>query len=289
MSVAHNELARQANNAAEKLYNSILEDVQAFTKGKITKKLAIADAKKLVGLAVACKGNPASFDDKGKAELGTKDMPHLGELQRKILARVQDHAKGAELQSSVAAFSGGARERVEGGGITKGGLIRAGGDKPVFKKPEARSSLLGLQSLAEKKREEEGISLPVKRGRMSFEGQEDLGDSQADAGGAGEWKKKEGTAGRPNYRTKGSETPSVGSGLNVEARDRIQEREKGRSREGAMSFSTTAQGEEEGSAPGEFRARTRESDSVRSKASTAWESETPSRSHGRSSPLELAL
>lgn len=156
MSVAHNEQARQANNAADKLYGSILEDVQSFTKGKVSKKLAIADAKKLVGLAVACKGNPAAFDDKAKAELGTTDCPHLGELQRKILARVQDHAKGAQLQSSVAAFSGGVRERVEGGGITKGGLIRAIGDKPVFKKPEARSSLLGLKGLAAKKREDEG-------------------------------------------------------------------------------------------------------------------------------------
>jgi hypothetical protein len=292
MSVAHNELARAANNAADKLYTAILDDLQTFTKGTVTKKLSIADAKKLVGLAVACKGNPASFDDKGKSELGTKDVPHLGELQRKILARVQDHAKSAQLQSSVAAFSGGVRERVEGGGITKGGLIRASGDKPVFKKPEARSSMLGLKGLAEKKRENEGTALPVKRGRMSFEGQEDSVDNSGDAGGVGEWKKKEGgSAGRPNYRSKGSETPSAGSGLNVEARDRIQDRDKGRGRDNAMSFNSSGKPEddrEQARSGNSARADSRApgSESARSKASTAWETDTPSRyggSHGGNS------
>ena len=282
--VAHNELARQANNAADKLYSAILDDVQGFTKGKVPRKLSTNDAKKLVGLAVACKGNPASFDGKAKAELGTTDVPHLGELQRKILARVQDHAKGAELQSSVKAFSGGVRERVEGGGIAKGGLIRVNSDKPVFKKPEARSSMLGLQGLAAKKREEDGVVLPSKRGRMSFEGQEDSAGAEDAGADGGDSRKKDRPAGRPNYRTKGSETPSTGSGLNAEARDRIQERERGRGRDGGMSFSSAGRGEEdrddrpaarrESQGPG--------SDSVRSKAST-WESDTPVRSQVGSS------
>ena len=285
MSVAHNELARQTNNAADKLYSAIVEDVVSFCKGKAPKSFAVGDAKRLVGLAVSSKGNPAAFDDKAKVALGTKDLPHLGELQRKILARVQDHAKGAQLQSSVAAFSGGVRERVEGGGITKGGLIRASGsDKPVFKKPEARSSLLGLKDLASKKREEEGISLPVKRGRMSFEGQEDSTDAPSDSNNDDrDWKKKEG--GRPNYRTKGSETPSVGSGLDVEARDRIQERDKARGREGAMSFNSSSRGDNSSSernhaSRGDSSSRGAGSESVRSKASTRWESDTPSRYGG---------
>jgi len=292
MSVAHIEQARQANNAADKLYASILEDVQSFTKGKLGKKLAIADAKKLVGLAVACKGNPAAFDDKAKAELGAgKDVPHLGELQRKILARVQDHAKGAQLQSSVAAFSGGVRERVEGGGITKGGLIRASGDKPMFKKPEARSSMLGLKGLAAKKREDDGTSLPVKRARMSFEGQEDAAGASADAGESGDWKKKEGgAAGRPNYRTKGSDTPSSGSGLNTEARDRIQDRDQGRGRDGAMLFNSKGGRERDDrddrpAVRSDSRAPSRPgTDSVRSQAST-WESDTPSRYGGGGSSM----
>lgn len=294
MSVAHNELARQTNNAADKLYTAIVEDVVSFCKGKAPKGFSVADAKRLVGLAVSSKGNPAAFDDKAKGTLGTKDLPHLGELQRKILARVQDHAKGAQLQSSVAAFSGGVRERVEGGGITKGGLIRAGGgDKPVFKKPEARSSLLGLKDLASKKREEEGTSLPVKRGRMSFEGQEDSTGAPIEAeSGAREWKKKEGAAGRPNYRTKGSETPSVGSGLDVEARDRIQERDKARGRDGAMSFNSSGKGDdssERNYAPrGDSWSRGAGSESVRSKASTRWESDTPVRHGGSQSGSSVA-
>jgi pre-mRNA-splicing factor ATP-dependent RNA helicase DHX38/PRP16 len=285
--VAHNELARQANNAADKLYSAILDDVQGFTKGKVPRKLSTNDAKKLVGLAVACKGNPASFDGKAKAELGTTDVPHLGELQRKILARVQDHAKGAELQSSVQAFSGGVRERVEGGGITKGGLMRVGSDKPVFKKPEARSSVLGLQGLAAKKREEDGVVLPSKRARMSFEGQEDTAGAEDAGAEAGESRAKDRPAGRPNYRSKGSETPSAGVGLNAEARDRIQERERGRGRDGGISFSSAGRGE------GERDDRQRDdrpaarrdgagSDSVRSKAST-WEPDTPVRSQVGSS------
>ena len=109
-SVAQSELTRQTNNAADKLYNCILEDVQRLTNGKVARTLSASDAKKLVGLAVAFKDNPTSFEDQGKAELGVRDVPNLVKLQCQILARVHDHARSARLQSSVSAFSGGARE-----------------------------------------------------------------------------------------------------------------------------------------------------------------------------------
>ena len=96
----------------------------------------------------------------------------LSTLHPLILKRIKDHSNTAAIQSSMSGFSGGARERVEGGGIVRGGLVRpAGVARPEFKRPEPRASMLGLQSLGQKKREENeardgGRGLA---GRMSFD------------------------------------------------------------------------------------------------------------------------
>jgi len=88
------------------------------------------------------------------ADIGLKaDKGKLAQVHGTILKRVEEHSNSAKMQGSMAGFSGGAREQLQGGGIAKGGLIKASGDKPVFKKP---ASMLGLQALAAKKRAEEG-------------------------------------------------------------------------------------------------------------------------------------
>ena len=294
-SVAQSELTRQTNNAADKLYNCILEDVQRLTNGKVARTLSASDAKKLVGLAVACKDNPTSFEDQGKAELGVRDVPNLVKLQCQILARVHDHARSARLQSSVSAFSGGARERVEGGGIMKGGLIRAApsGVGPEFKKPEARgSSLLGLKTLASKKRGD-GTSLPVKRAHnlISFEAQEDAQGVHPDDGGR--VKHCEGVT-RPHYRRKGSEVFSHGSGLDMEVCDRIHARDKASGRDGAPSLRKSGGdgghnrrdgGGGDARDGGDNRSRLQSrasSDTALSQDITRWESDTRSRCEGGS-------
>lgn len=165
--------AEQQQASADKLFQTILDDMKPYLAGTGREgSVAIADARKLVGLAVSCKGSAISFDQKVRAELGVAvGSKSFVPLQGKILQRVTDHANTANVQSSISTFKGGSRERVEGG-ITKGGLVRVApsGDKPIFQKPAARTSMLGLQSLAEKKREADGITLP-KRNRIAFEAQ----------------------------------------------------------------------------------------------------------------------
>ena len=255
---------------ADKLYNGILEDLNSFAKGKLSRSLTITDAKKIVSLAVSCKGNPNSFDEKVKAELGS-NLAFAGDLQRKILGRVTDHAASVKMQQSMAGFSGGARERVEGGGIMKGGLVRINSDKPVFKKPEARQSVLGLQSLAQKKRLEEGITLP-KRGRMSFESQEEnaLDDQVADSGS-----NSRGSKGQRHYRVKGSDSQQDDNDGAKRHRDNYGQssrRNNDEYRKKGDSDLETSENTRSFRGPG--------SESVRSSAST-WE---PDASSGRQSP-----
>eukprot|EP00960_Hanusia_phi_P005981 172567-Hanusia_phi.AAC.5 len=257
---------------ADKMYNGILEDLNNFSKGMLSRGLTITDAKKIVSLAVSCKGNPNSFDEKLKAEIGS-NLPYAGDLQRKILGRLSEHASSVKMQQSMAGFSGGARERVEGGGIKKGGLLRINSDKPVFKKPEARQSVLGLQSLAQKKRLEEGITLP-KRGRMSFESQEEnaLDDQVADSGN-----RASGSKGQRHYRVKGSDGRSQ------------QDDNDGAKRHRDNSGQSSRRNDDDYRKKGDSDLETSEyirssrglgSESVRSAAST-WEPDNPS---GRQSP-----
>jgi len=168
----HQASVQQAS--ADKLFQTILDDMKPYLVGTARQgSVAIADARKLVGLAVSCKGSAMAFDEKVRAELGVAaGGKSFVPLQGKILQRVTDHASTANVQNSISTFKGGGRERVEGG-ITKGGLVRVArtaDDRPVFQKPAARTSSYGLQSLAEKKREADGITLP-KRNRIAFEAQ----------------------------------------------------------------------------------------------------------------------
>jgi len=278
--------ASVASQAMDRLYETILQDIKPYLKGTGRERsVAVGDAKKLLGLAVSCKGSAMAFDTKARAELGlSAGGKSFVPLQGQILQRLQDQANTAKLQSSISTFKGGVREQLTGG-ISKGGLIRvAPSDRPVFKKPDARPSGLGLQALAEKKRQEEGVTL-LKRNRMSFEGQEDgAGDGDDIApslsGAAG--------GGKRQYRTKAPDTPSVGSGVDRDAQERIAERERER-RGGGIAASTSGGGPREGDRERERdrggdreRERDRERgargrDSERSSAST-WESSTPRRS-----------
>ena len=169
----HEASVQQAS--ADSLFKTILDDMKPYLIGTARQgSVAIADARKLVGLAVSCKGSAMAFDDKVRAELGVAaGGKSFVPLQGKILQRVTDHASTSNIQSSISTFKGGGRERVEGG-VTKGGLVRVvrtGDDRPVFQKPAARTSSYGLQSLAEKKREADGITLPKRNRNTAFEAQ----------------------------------------------------------------------------------------------------------------------
>lgn len=197
------------------------------------------------------------------ADIGLKaDKGKLATVHGTILKRVEEHAASAKMQGSMAGFSGGAREQLQGGGIAKGGLIKVTGDKPVFKKPEQKTSMLGLQALAAKKRAEEGRSAlclqpthlrqprrtrraqtasrdaivlvldepslrrpEPKKAKLSFGdgGDEDKEEQQ---GGEGGGAKLAGIKAKPQYRNRAPDTPSHHGGVDREAAERIEERNK---------------------------------------------------------------
>jgi hypothetical protein len=186
------------------------------------------------------------------ADLGFEAGPgKLAALQPLILKRIKDHSSSAAIQSSIKGFSGGARERVEGGGIVKGGLVRpAGIARPEFKRPEPRASVLGLQSLGQKKREENEAKDGNRRSRISFDSAEDGGPDAAAAPGAepggGGGEPSSAPAGRrdhsrAHYRHRlGADTPSHPGGVDSDAADRIASKSRRAPRDGPQVFSSSA-------------------------------------------------
>lgn len=119
-----------------------------------------------------------------------------------------------------------------------GGLIikpkRQGTDRDSFKKPSApRGSLLGLDVLARKKREERGedVGFAEKRPRLEEEGLESYDrDVRISFGKTDHSKDRQ-------YRSSRVETPSHPGGVSDEALERIQSRLKRDQRHGVFATS----------------------------------------------------
>eukprot|EP00292_Cryptomonas_paramecium_P015015 CAMPEP_0113712432 /NCGR_PEP_ID=MMETSP0038_2-20120614/31384_1 /TAXON_ID=2898 /ORGANISM="Cryptomonas paramecium" /LENGTH=129 /DNA_ID=CAMNT_0000638949 /DNA_START=89 /DNA_END=475 /DNA_ORIENTATION=+ /assembly_acc=CAM_ASM_000170 len=113
-----------AAQQAERLYSNIHDDL----KGTISSASALTttDVKRIVTYAVSS-SKSADFEKKVIGEFTglTGAVGKLVGLHPQILKRIKEHASSAASQSSMSHF--GLRERVEGGGISKGGLIRPAG------------------------------------------------------------------------------------------------------------------------------------------------------------------
>ncbi|KAK9803444.1 hypothetical protein WJX73_001656 [Symbiochloris irregularis] len=102
----------------------------------------------------------------------------------------------------------------------------------VFRPPPAKKSLLGLDTLARKKRAEQGQAEPVgeKRARISYDESEVEDHETTDVGSAGTAAKR---SALPHKQIRGqrTQTPSLPGGVNIEALETIEERRREQRRE----------------------------------------------------------
>ncbi|WIA41331.1 hypothetical protein OEZ86_004928 [Tetradesmus obliquus] len=150
----------------------------------------------------------------------------------------------------------------------KGGLIRReAGERPMFKVPAPKTSLLGLDALARQKRAERGEpEAAAKRPKLAFEQAEDEPDnsssaaaaasmSTAAAGSSGSQQQQQQQQQQRRFRGQRLDTPSHPGGVTSEARESLEAaKQRQRERDRAGVFASTSAGRER---EGEHRDRER--------------------------------